>query len=153
MYVYQFTINRIKQLSEKKYYKTYDFIEHDTIYHIRNSLYSISKFNETIEWISCRCSVRVHVNAFFEFRNISEKKLLALEGVCICKIKVTLLKYIIFYFAVNGFNCFNTKCIPYHLTCDGVNDCGDYSDEVGYKCGLYTSAVVFLQSDYILKNV
>nr|XP_022287766.1 uncharacterized protein LOC111100323 [Crassostrea virginica] len=35
----------------------------------------------------------------------------------------------------NGFNCFNTKCIPYHLTCDGANDCGDYSDEVGYKCG------------------
>ncbi|KAJ7327046.1 hypothetical protein JRQ81_016805 [Phrynocephalus forsythii] len=28
------------------------------------------------------------------------------------------------------FRCVNRKCIPLHKTCDGINDCGDLSDEV-----------------------
>ncbi|NWI33495.1 CFAI factor, partial [Sula dactylatra] len=28
------------------------------------------------------------------------------------------------------FHCVNEKCIPLHKTCDGINDCGDLSDEL-----------------------
>ncbi|KAJ9597637.1 hypothetical protein L9F63_011506, partial [Diploptera punctata] len=31
------------------------------------------------------------------------------------------------------FHCNNKKCVPFWWKCDGVNDCGDYSDELG--CG------------------
>lgn len=32
------------------------------------------------------------------------------------------------------FLCTNKKCVPYWWKCDGVNDCGDFSDEMG--CGI-----------------
>ena len=30
----------------------------------------------------------------------------------------------------NQFTCNNKQCIATSKTCDGVNDCGDYSDEI-----------------------
>ncbi|KAM6894635.1 complement factor I [Lycodopsis pacificus] len=41
-----------------------------------------------------------------------------------------------------GFRCANTKCVPLNRTCDGVDDCGDLSDEMcckkcrngGFRC-------------------
>jgi sortilin-related receptor len=37
------------------------------------------------------------------------------------------------------FKCSNAKCVPYWWKCDGVNDCGDGSDEQG--CGNVTNAI------------
>ncbi|XP_065261249.1 complement factor I [Emys orbicularis] len=33
----------------------------------------------------------------------------------------------------NEFRCVNDKCIPLHETCNGINDCGDLSDEMCCK--------------------
>uniref|UniRef100_A0A8C4Y0X1 Complement factor I n=1 Tax=Gopherus evgoodei TaxID=1825980 RepID=A0A8C4Y0X1_9SAUR len=33
----------------------------------------------------------------------------------------------------NEFQCVNEKCIPLHETCNGINDCGDLSDELCCK--------------------
>ena len=30
----------------------------------------------------------------------------------------------------NQFTCSNKRCVPDSRTCDGVNDCGDFSDEI-----------------------
>ena len=30
----------------------------------------------------------------------------------------------------NQFTCSNNKCVPYAQACDGINDCGDNSDEI-----------------------
>ena len=32
------------------------------------------------------------------------------------------------------FHCRNSRCIPEHQQCNGVNDCGDFSDEVNCGC-------------------
>lgn len=36
------------------------------------------------------------------------------------------------------FLCSNSKCIPYWWKCDGIDDCGDNSDEIG--CGKNTNS-------------
>jgi hypothetical protein len=43
------------------------------------------------------------------------------EGCCFC--------------AKNQFLCDNKKCVPEKWKCNGVNDCGDNSDEIGVICG------------------
>ena len=34
----------------------------------------------------------------------------------------------------NQFLCENQKCIPENWICNGFNDCGDNSDEIGVVC-------------------
>ncbi|XP_052130857.1 prolow-density lipoprotein receptor-related protein 1 isoform X2 [Frankliniella occidentalis] len=34
----------------------------------------------------------------------------------------------------SSFTCSNGRCIPYHLTCDGIDQCGDNSDEAPPYC-------------------
>lgn len=40
-------------------------------------------------------------------------------------------------FTGSGFECTNKKCIDFKKTCDGNNDCGDFSDEVDRRCRAY----------------
>ncbi|XP_034243195.1 prolow-density lipoprotein receptor-related protein 1 isoform X1 [Thrips palmi] len=35
----------------------------------------------------------------------------------------------------SSFTCSNGRCIPYYLTCDGIDQCGDNSDEAPQYCG------------------
>ena len=49
----------------------------------------------------------------------------------------------------NQFLCNNRKCIPESWKCNGVNNCGDNSDEIGVLCkGSYY--VLFLDGTCIL---
>ena len=32
------------------------------------------------------------------------------------------------------FQCHNNRCVPSNLTCNQVNDCGDFSDELNCSC-------------------
>ena len=34
------------------------------------------------------------------------------------------------------FPCYNNRCVAMSLQCDGVNDCGDSSDELNCRCGV-----------------
>lgn len=45
--------------------------------------------------------------------NALENKLLIFVGQC----------------PLNHFRCFNQRCVPNNLVCNGNNDCGDYTDE------------------------
>jgi len=47
------------------------------------------------------------------------------------------------------FTCNNTRCLPAFLVCNGVNDCGDFSDEAG--CGRSTCANI-IHDDVSAKN-
>ena len=38
------------------------------------------------------------------------------------------------------FKCDNGRCMPLNITCNRVNDCGDFSDEM--SCGMYCSTCV-----------
>ena len=38
----------------------------------------------------------------------------------------------------NEFTCFNGECIDMSYVCDGINDCGDNSDEV--NCSKYSTS-------------
>lgn len=42
--------------------------------------------------------------------------------------KRKLVKFLIFFF-LGSFFCQNGKCVSHSVHCDGINDCGDYSDE------------------------
>ena len=38
------------------------------------------------------------------------------------------------------FECDDGRCVPFNVTCNGVDDCGDLSDEI--LCGMYCSTCV-----------
>lgn len=57
-------------------------------------------------------------------KNISNSLYLKLRKKMIC-------------FTGSGFECTNKKCIDFKKTCDGNNDCGDFSDEVDQRCRAY----------------
>ena len=41
----------------------------------------------------------------------------------------------VFYYAIPGeFHCQNDRCVQGSTTCDGVDDCGDKSDELLESC-------------------
>ena len=45
------------------------------------------------------------------------------------------------YCQSNEFQCDNGACIPQTYTCDGYDDCGDYSDEHSSQCGMNTQCL------------
>ena len=51
------------------------------------------------------------------------------------------LSQFLFYVGVyqQSFSCNNGHCVPFRLTCDGSNDCGDNSDETNRFCLNLTS--------------
>ena len=51
---------------------------------------------------------------------ITRERNVEFKGCCFC--------------AKNQFLCDNTKCIPESWKCNGLNDCGDNSDEMGVVC-------------------
>ena len=53
--------------------------------------------------------------------NMCHNHIAGFEGCCFC--------------AKNQFLCDNKKCVPEKWKCNGVNDCGDNSDEIGVICG------------------
>lgn len=54
---------------------------------------------------------------------------------------------------VADFECDNRNCVPFEtFSCDGVNDCGDFSDEVYSKCG-YAWGQTTGEEEYTLTTV
>ena len=47
----------------------------------------------------------------------------------------------------NQFTCTNRQCVAFSKTCDGMNDCGDYSDEVIPCSGTYSTQAIILISN------
>lgn len=52
------------------------------------------------------------------------------------------------------FQCSNDKCVPHWWKCDGVNDCGDSSDELGCTTNITDSTAIIepVDPDNCLKN-
>ena len=47
--------------------------------------------------------------------------------------------------AKNQFLCTNKKCISKTWTCNGVNDCGDHSDETSLLCSGIVQTILIMQ--------
>jgi hypothetical protein len=66
------------------------------------------------------------VSLYIMYDNLSTSVILMVyryvefEGCCFCE--------------KNQFLCDNKKCIPESWKCNGLNDCGDNSDEIGVVC-------------------